>query len=140
MKVMIARCPAAHGQASLTGQRALGDLLRQGGHQVQFLDLPAIGSGMEALTNIASHRLLNLSGCDVLLCLDRVAAVLRHGRKFACLLDRRPELDGPEADFLGKLLNSALGEAQSVPAPAKRTKKPATSGGEWAPLLRRLGA
>lgn len=141
MKIIVAHCPAAHGGSDLAQHEKLVDLLEHKGHKVQLLDLPAIGSGIEALTNIASHRLLSLASCDVLVCLDPIATVLRHDRKIVWRSrERDVSADDPSSLYLANLLQSAVEEASAVCSPSQRKGSSSKGSGVWSPLLKAIGA
>lgn len=122
MKVIIARCASDPAQ-SLEGREELVDVLQAEGHQTQLLDLPPIGSELQALTNLASLRLLPVEqSCDALICLDATATVLQHARKIVWLLDdsgANDEAPAKEALFAEdayrkRVLRAALEEASAL--------------------------
>lgn len=124
MKIIVAYSTATD-LASFSGYRdALCAMLEGAGHKTQLLDLPSIAAPGRALTNIASYRLLNTAEtADAIICLDAVAAVLRHPCKLLVLLDdaylggdrvqliqERPS----ERSYIANVLQSALAEADNI--------------------------
>jgi glycosyltransferase involved in cell wall biosynthesis len=129
MKIIIARSAAA-GHKGLDGYAtALCDFLASEGHQTQSLDLPSIAAPGRALANVASFRLLGTAAsADALICLDPVAAVLRHPRKLVWLHDdayldadpaQLPEERTFACGYLAKVLRSSLKEAAAIFSPSR---------------------
>lgn len=95
---------------------------------------------------VASHRLMDLkNSCDALICLDRVACLIRHSRKFAVLPDEEthspdPLIASEDAYFLN-LIEAGIEEAQTLQLP-KRNQSDCESSlatqCNLSPLLRKL--
>jgi hypothetical protein len=128
MKVLIAGSSTSALAATEGYARALRDRLQVEGHRVEQLDLPSIGVGDEAAPNLASYRLMDTAAsADAIICLDPVAAVLPHPRKFCWLLDSA-SLDveaaptGSErlADrlFIARVLRRGIDEARGIYVPS----------------------
>lgn len=126
MKIIIAQ--SALGAALDGYATALGDVLAAAGHATQRLVLPSIAAPGHALTNAASLRLLGTEAADALICLDPVAALLRHPRKCAWLLDgsflepdegQRAAERASDRHYLANVLRSALAEARAIFAPSR---------------------
>ncbi|MCY7397913.1 MAG: hypothetical protein LH466_03620 [Sphingomonas bacterium] len=124
MKIIVAYSTAGD-LASFSGYRdALCALLEGAGHKVELLDLPSIAAPRRARTNIASYRLLRTAeSADAIICLDAVAAVLRHPRKLILLLDdayldgdrvQLPQERPSERGYIANVLQAALEEAVNI--------------------------
>lgn len=146
MKVILARCSDLHEADARARSEALAEALQTAGLKTEFLELPSFGEGIDALATLASHRLLNLrASCDALICLDLFAAVLRHPRKFAMILE---EVPGPapadssaESLYLFNALRAGLQEARSLGTPRRKgSRGRAKSAGvfDLTPLLEEL--
>lgn len=126
MKIIIAQSALG---AELDGYAtALCDVLGGAGHATQRLVLPSIAAPGRALTNAASLRLLGTEAADALICLDPVAALLRHRRKYAWLLDgsfldpdqgQRAAERPSDRHYLANVLRSAVAEARAIFAPSR---------------------
>lgn len=124
MKVIVAHSTAA-GIAGFESHRdALCRLLEGAGHKTQCLDLPSIAAPGRALTNIASYRLLSTAEtADAIICLDAIAAVLRHSRKLVLVLDdaylaadrlQLPRERMSDRSYIANVLQASLGEANNI--------------------------
>ncbi len=124
MKIIVAHSTATE-LASFAGYREmLCECLEGAGHKTQLLDLPSIAAPYRALTNIASYRLLSTAEtADAIICLDAVAAVLRHTKKLVLLLDdaylaadriQLPHERTSERGYIANVLQASLGEANTI--------------------------
>lgn len=158
MKIIVAQSAVARQPDLDAPVEALVAALEAAGHQVQRLDLPTIESAEQALSTIASYRLLGTNQwTDALICLDAVAAVLSNERKFVWLLDStflevdeatRSELDDPATAYIANVLRAGLDEAQGRFAPARSASGALKAGalrdfkfleaGKWGPLFKAL--
>jgi len=128
MKLIVAQSSVASLDALSGYGTALFDILASEGHETQRLDLPSIALPGRALTNAASYRLLGTESADALICLDPVAAVLRHPRKLVWLLADthlnadQAQLPGERAfdcTYLANVLLASLGEARAIFSPSR---------------------
>lgn len=122
MKIILARCASPWNSAADERYNALDDGLRAAKHRTDLLVIPPLGEGFEALMAAASHRLMNLrSFCGALICLDRVACLLQHHRKFAFFPDEELQPKNPhmsaQADYLLNLIEAGMTEAERVEFP-----------------------
>ena len=146
MKIILAQCASYCSLETDENFKVLAKGLRRAGHRTDLLIIPPLGDGFEALMAAASHRLVNLrSFCDVLICLDRVACLLPHGRKFAFLSKQEPlptDTYAPtEETYLTKLIEAGIEEAESLRLPIlskKNGQSPSSSSIDVTPLLRKL--
>lgn len=147
MKVILAQC-ASYRNSTIDSQcKTLIEQLRRAEHRTDLLIIPSIGTGFDALMAVASHRLMNLQdSCDALICLDRVACLLPHDRKFALLLDQDFDEEithiASENDYLSNLIEQGLREAKSLSLALRGARKGQSSANvrlDIAPLLRELG-
>lgn len=133
MKIIVAqsfvgRCPTLGGYVE-----ALCEVLSSAQHEVQRLDLPGTASAADALSTVASYRLLSTTEwADAIICLDTLVAVLPHSRKIVWLLDdallNQAEQGGadttaPEREYLANVVRAALEEAQMRFAPSRFAMK-----------------
>ena len=129
MKIMVAQSSAGK-IAGLAGYgEALGDFLTSEGHKVQSLDLPPIAAPDRTLTNVVSLRLLGTAeSAEALICLDPVAALLRHPRKLVWLLDdayldgdpiRLAEEHASACSYLANVLRASIAEASAIFSPSR---------------------
>ena len=146
MKVILVRC-ASHCNSKTDAQcDELVEGLRSAGHRTELCILPPIGTGFEALMAVASHRLMNLqSSCGALICLDRVACLLRHDRKLALLANQATPARGPsvssEEVYLLNLIEAGVGEARRLKLPVRKKSDREGSPGprrDFSLLLREL--
>jgi len=124
MKIIVAHSTAADLVSFPAYRDALCALLEGAGHKTQLLDLPSIAAPCRALTNIASYRLLSTAEtADALICLDAVAAVLRHSCKLVLMLDdtylaadrmQLPHERLSDRGYIANVLQAALREADTV--------------------------
>lgn len=124
MKIIVAQSTVGMNAGVQCYGDALCAALEAEGHRTQRLDLPSIAAPERALTNLASFRLLGTEfTADALICLDAVAAVLRHRRKLVVMLDDAylaadsaqliHECDS-ERHFIANILRGAVGEADHI--------------------------
>lgn len=158
MKIMVAQSAVARRPDLDAHVEALIAALETAGHNVQRMDLPTIENAQQALSTLASYRLLGTNQwADALICLDAVAAVLSNERKFVWLLDDGfldadgaipSELGVGAGDYVANVLSGGLNEAQARFAASReafRALKTAALDsrllrpGQWAPLLKALG-
>ena len=148
MRILIAQSTASATERGAEKARCLCDVLKREGHQLEHLDLPPLVEGQGAMATLASYRLIATSSADVLICLDAVAAVLRHPRKIVCLLDEglAKDVDSGERPLEGiyraQVLRAGMEEAASV-LESESGDISIPSGSEtrlddWVPLLRAL--
>lgn len=124
MKIIVAQSTAGTLPSAIFYRESICAILEAAGHKTQLLDLPSIAAPSRALTNIASLRLLETAlTADALICLDAVAAVLRHPRKMVVMLDdaylasdrvQLPHEKAAERRFIANILRGALGEADQI--------------------------
>ncbi len=119
MKIILVRCASCCSPETDAHYKALDEGLRSADHRTDLLIIPPLGDGFEALMATASHRLTNLrNSCDVLICLDRIACLLPHGRKFACFPNQEFASActhvSSEGKYLSNLIEAGVGEAESV--------------------------
>lgn len=122
MKIILARCASPWNPAADERYNALDEGLRAAKHRTDLLVIPPLGDGFEALMAAASHRLMNLqSFCNALICLDQVACLLQHHRKFAFFPDKELQKTNPpipaNADYLLNLIEAGISEAERVKVP-----------------------
>lgn len=146
MKIILARCASHCDPETDARYKALDEGLRAAEHRTDLLIIPPLGDGFDALMAAASHRLMNLRGsCDALICLDRIACLLSHGRKFAVLPDQELQPANThvssEAEYLANLIEAGIREAESLPLPVRgKAKRQSISSARFdvTPLLRKL--
>jgi glycosyltransferase involved in cell wall biosynthesis len=124
MRIMIVQATSRRLAQSESYRNALGEALQAEGHKTQWLDLPSIDVEGRAITNIASLRLLGTAdNADLLLCLDSVAALLRHPRKIVVALDdscleastsQALDAEASERAYVAKAVRAAINEAEAV--------------------------
>lgn len=122
MKIILARCASPWNHAADERYIALDEELRAAKHRTDLLVIPPLGDGFEALMAAASHRLMNLrSFCGALICLDRIACLLQHDRKFAFLPDEDLQSASThvsaKAEYLSNLIEGGIREAERVKVP-----------------------
>lgn len=123
MKIIVAQSPDGSHRGLERYGAALCDVLDGKGHRTQRLDLPSIDEPKSALLNLASFRLLRTDSADALICLDPIAAALRHPRKLVWLLNHsyldHGGADGSsDAAYLSNALSAAIGEADAIFSPS----------------------
>lgn len=107
---------------------ALINELRIADHQTDLITIPPIGDGFAALMAVGAHRLMNLHlSCDAVICLDYVACLTHHERKYALLLDQVPPSSGDsipaEARYLANLIEAGIDEAKQLQSPVENNSQ-----------------
>ncbi len=133
MRIIVAQSVAGESHALEGHVLSLCAALASANHEVQRLDLPAIGKPEYGLSSLASHRLMKIAGlADALICLDPVSAILQHPRKIVWLLEkgvlgRREDRGGnprPNSSvYRANILEAAIKEAQHLFAPSSFAKR-----------------
>lgn len=146
MKIILARSESHCNSEADARYNALDEGLRAAEHRTDLLVIPPLGDGFEALMAAASHRLMNLrSFCGALICLDRIACLLPHHRKFAFIPDQELQAAqthvSSEAEYLSNLIEAGIREAESLQFPVRgkaKRQSVSTAVFDFAPLLRKL--